>query len=70
MTLGQVLLRDMLGKRNVQGQPNIIIFSSATLHIELGLKIFQPVHYPPGSNLHTKNCYPSLFSYKVIGKRR
>ena len=49
---------------------NIIIFCSATLRIEFRLKIFEPVHYPPGSNPHTKNCYPSLFSYKVIGKRR
>ena len=49
---------------------NIIIFSSATLRIEFRLKIFQPVHYPPGSNPHTKNCYPTLFSCKVIGKRR
>ena len=49
---------------------NIIIFSSATLRIEFRFKIFKPVHYPPGSNPHTKNCYPSLFSYKVIGKRR
>ena len=49
---------------------NIIIVSSATLHIEFRLKIFQPVYYPPGSNPHTKNCYPSLFSCKVIGKRR
>ena len=49
---------------------HIIIFSSATLRIEFRLKIFQPVHYPPGSNPHTKNFYPSLFSYKVIGKRR
>ena len=47
-----------------------IIFFSATLRIEFRLKIFQPVHYPLGSNPHTKNCYPSLFSYKVIGKRR
>ena len=48
---------------------NNIIFSSATLP-EIRLKIFQPVHYPPGSNPHIKNCYPSLFSYKVIGERR
>ena len=47
---------------------NIIIFSSATLRIEFRLKIFLPVHYPPGNNPHTENCYPSLFSYKVIGK--
>ena len=70
--------RDMLRKRIVHGRLNgptaqrcnIIIFSSATLCIEFRLKIFQPVHYPPGSNPLTKNCYPSLFSYKVIGKRR
>ena len=69
--------RDMLRKRIVYGRPNrptaqrrnIIIFS-ATLRIEFRLKIFLPVHYPPGSNPHTKNCYPSLFSYKVMGKRR
>ena len=68
----------MLRKRIVYGRPNgptaqrrnIIIFSSATLRIQFRLQIFQPVHYPPGSNPHTKNCYPSLFSYKVIGKRR
>ena len=70
----------MLRKRIVYGRPNghgptaqrrhIIIFSSATLRIEFRLKIFQPVHQPPGSNPHTKNCYPSLFSHKVIGKRR
>ena len=30
-----------------------------TLRIELRIKIFYPVHYPPGSNPHTKNCYPS-----------
>ena len=49
---------------------NINIFASATLRIEFRIKIFEPVHYPPGSNPHTKNCYPSFFSYKVIGKRR
>ena len=66
----------MLRKRIVYGRPNdptaqrrnIIIFSSATLHIEFRLKIFKPVHYQPESNPHTKNCYPSLFSHKVIGK--
>ena len=49
---------------------DIIIFSSATLRSGFRLKIFYPVHYPPGSNTHTKNCYPSLFYYKVIGKSR
>ena len=49
---------------------NIIIFSSATLPIEFRLKIFKPVYYPPGSSPHTEKCYPSLFSCKVIGKRR
>ena len=59
-------------ERNVHGRPNgrHIFFSSATLRIKFRLKIFWPVHYPPGSNPHTKNCYPSLLSYKVIGKRR
>ena len=41
--------------------------TTATLHIEFRLK-FKPVHYSPGSNSHTKNCYPSFFSYKVTGK--
>ena len=49
---------------------NIIIFPSVILCIEFRLKIFKPDHYPPGSNQHTKNCYPSLFFYKVIGKRK
>ena len=74
-TIGLVLSEICSGNELFTNGPaaqrrNIIIFSSATLRIEFRLKIFLPVHYPPGSNPHTKNCYPSLFSYKVIGKRR
>ena len=57
-------------KCSLTAQRRNIIFPSATLRIAFRLKIFQPVHYPPRSKPHTKYCYPSLFSWKVIGKRR
>ena len=41
-----------------------------SLHIEFTSTIFYTDHYPHRSDSHAKNCYPMLFSSKVIGERR
>ena len=61
----------MLRKQNVHGWPEAVtsfnLFCDIAYWIQL--KTIKPVHFPPGSHPYTTNCYPMLFSHKVIDER-